>query len=246
MTKKYYFTTEKILILSLILIMCVFGMESKYSDFPHPYNEYGFNIVTFVTKQGDLEYLREILNESNLYDKDKNNRDVLETATFFDHFHIVKFLILERKFNINDSYALIFSVYSKDTAIMQFLLEQKADPNLITSDRYSALIIASEHGLLDKAQVLLKYKANIHISCTHGITPLMYAARYGSYEMVKLFLEYKPDLNCQDNRGRTALHFSDKKDDEYIKITKLLLKHGANPSIKDNSGLFPINPYRIL
>lgn len=59
-------------------------------------------------------------------------------------------------------------------------------------------------------------------------------------EDLKILLEENPelDLNIQDNESRTPLHFAVKA--RYCGFVELLLSHGADPNIRDDSGLTPL------
>jgi len=57
----------------------------------------------------------------------------------------------------------------------------------------------------------------------------------GDMSRIRQFLEQEPDVNAKDEFGYTALHLA--ADRGNINVVELLLKHGADPTIKDGDGL---------
>jgi hypothetical protein len=102
---------------------------------------------------------------------------------------------------------------------------------------------------------------NFHIDVTHGIdtadshgyTPLMLIAASGNVDAVKLLLDAKADPNIQDPESKhTALmdvlyrigmlaiikpYDLKAKRSNYLKIITLLIEHGTNPCLKNESNL---------
>lgn len=86
----------------------------------------------------------------------------------------------------------------------------------------------------------------------YGFTPLIEAAITRQVNIAELLVSRGVDINKPDVTGRTALHWAVDNSDE--KMTRFLLKHGANPNASTNSGLsvlvYPIlrgqNPIKHL
>jgi ankyrin repeat protein len=66
-----------------------------------------------------------------------------------------------------------------------------------------------------------------------GYTPLMAASRYGENKIVGILLKNKSEVNAQSDMGETALFRT--IDVNKYKNAELLLKHGADPDIKEYS-----------
>jgi uncharacterized protein len=106
------------------------------------------------------------------------------------------------------------------------------DPN---PDRQEAII-----------RLLLRHGAKINKTDKNGVTPLHRAVRFRSPAAVKLLLEKGADVNPVDRRTRsTPLHravthtgapATAGKSDEVVEIIKLLLKRGADLTIKNKLG----------
>jgi ankyrin repeat protein len=64
-----------------------------------------------------------------------------------------------------------------------------------------------------------------------GLTALMYAARSGCYDCMDSFIKAGVDVNLPTPEGVTPLMLA--LDNEHNEVAKLLLDHGANPSVWD-------------
>jgi ankyrin repeat protein len=68
-------------------------------------------------------------------------------------------------------------------------------------------------------------------------TALLVSAKHGSYTAVKFLLSRGANPNIRDKDGRTALFYAaGTKDDSYPKMVRKLIQHGADVTVKDNSG----------
>ncbi|WP_353288989.1 ankyrin repeat domain-containing protein [Wolbachia endosymbiont (group A) of Pogonocherus hispidulus] len=136
------------------------------------------------------------------------------------------------------------------TDIVILLLKHKANPDL--SKDVTPLQIACLKGRAGIVEVLLKYKANPDLSKDN--TPLQIACLKGRAGIVEVLLKYKanPDLSSGTNNSRplftiTRLYMSDSDKENYIKITELLLKYGADPNtLKDNTRIIEFAEINIL
>lgn len=93
---------------------------------------------------------------------------------------------------------------------------------------------------------LLKAGADIHAADKNGVTALHHAVRFRSPMAVKTLIEHGANVNQACRRsGSTALHRAVTqtgapgtagKGQEALKIIRLLLEAGADPSIRNKSG----------
>jgi ankyrin repeat protein len=77
-----------------------------------------------------------------------------------------------------------------------------------------------------------------------GVTPLIAAANNGRVETVDLLLDYiekgdAKNLDAGDSLGKTALYYA--VEFRRPEIVERLRKHGANPNLYTNGGMFPIH-----
>ena len=67
-------------------------------------------------------------------------------------------------------------------------------------------------------------------------TPLHYAADLGYFEIVKFLIENGANLNSMDMDRNTSLHLATITSKFNIEVIKVLLDHGADFKLNDNSG----------
>jgi ankyrin repeat protein len=96
------------------------------------------------------------------------------------------------------------------------------------------LLYAVLYGDASTMKLLLDAGADPNIRNDAGASPLMWAA--GDLEKVRLLVEHGADVNAKSDAGRTPLLIAAGRFNN-APVVKLLLDHGANPSVK-SPGLF--------
>jgi ankyrin repeat protein len=137
---------------------------------------------------------------------------------------------------------LLTAVYAADSSKAQRALAQGADPNVMTSDGYTALMIASANGRLDLISALVAKGANVNAQDNYGKTALMCACeeqfavppRERRTEVVRALLKAGADPNRRDKVGTTALMIS--AECGQTEIIRLLLSAGADPDAQNAAG----------
>ncbi len=135
--------------------------------------------------------------------------------------------------------ALTEAVCKRDTAAVQSLLAQGADPdevkNTESGDGDTLLMHAARHGLYDNrchdiAGLLIAAFADVNKPNLFGITPLMCAASVGDIEMVRLLLEHHADPDQRDTWHRTALYLAQRQGHpETARIIKTAMEQPRQP-----------------
>ena len=101
------------------------------------------------------------------------------------------------------------------------------------------------YGLIDKMQdnpapVLVCPIPSLHsYSVTQTGSELHISAYSGNLELVKMNLDHGLDINGPDAWGRTPLHIA--AENNWDRVTQLLLNNGTNPQIRDNRIRLPLD-----
>ena len=128
--------------------------------------------------------------------------------------------------------------------IVKKLLELGSPVNAPDRENHTALQFAATKGTPEVIGILLKAGADPDVGDNDGDTALMFALQTKQARAVwePLALAVKK-VNHQNNSGRTVLHYAA----EYKgspELVRLLLKRGADPKLKDNSGKTPADTAR--
>ncbi len=128
-------------------------------------------------------------------------------------------------------------------AVVQMLLQQGANPNAFVSGwNRSVLGHAASRGDLRVVSLLLKHGANVHARVGERASPLAEAASSTRFkeadEIAALLLARKVAVAAANSRGETALHAAARSGN--TRLIERLLKAGADPMAKDNSGWRPL------
>lgn len=123
--------------------------------------------------------------------------------------------------------ALLLAAQSGNIAVLRFLLEKGANPDLFEkSTGRTALIAAAQAGEANMVRMLLEHKANPNHQDRQGETALIKAARVGALDAVQSLLKSGLDLNATDYAGNTALwHARDARRD---RIAQMIEAAGGN------------------
>lgn len=120
-----------------------------------------------------------------------------------------------------------------NTDTVTLLIKYGADVNFRNDVGETPLFYASYY----TSKILLKNNANVHVRDNNGNTPLHSKIKLSLLfdKQAELYIRYGVDVNAQNDKGKTALHLA-----KQASLVTLLLKHGADPNIKDNYGHAPI------
>src|SRR5215813_4254987 len=114
-----------------------------------------------------------------------------------------------------------------DQALVQTLLQQKADVNAAQPDGTTALHWAAYRDDMEMALALLKAGANVKAQTRLGaVTPLHLAATNGSAKMLEFLLKAGADVNLANGNGTTALMLA--SGTGRTDAIRVLLDYGAN------------------
>ncbi|KAJ5385425.1 hypothetical protein N7517_003336 [Penicillium concentricum] len=129
--------------------------------------------------------------------------------------------------------------------LVEALLDNGADTEVKQERWYGTVIMrAIDNGKTSIVRLLIKRGADIRHIDVFGRGTLHSAAINSQAEILRILLAHDPtlDVNMQDVNGKTALHDNARTGD--LETADVLLKHGGNPTIKDNYGRTPIRVAR--
>ena len=152
---------------------------------------------------------------------------------------------------------LIYAVYNDRLKAVNMLLKYNADPNKLTTDRQTPLLVAlktlysrinstnayrstvseQDFHYIDIAEALIRAGADIDYQDRTGATALNYASVYGLFYLTDLLLYYKADVDKKANDGTTPLMAAIWAG--YADIADMLIQNGANLEARDNAGFTP-------
>jgi ankyrin repeat protein len=132
--------------------------------------------------------------------------------------------VLNAKDSSSGDGALHIVVRGRDRGWLGFLLGKGAK----TGD--TSLILASQLGWVDGAEILLRVGANANLANNSGETPLMFAVRNNDTAMVRLLMSKGADPKRTDSiAGYSALDYA-KQNSRGAAIVKLLEAGPAKPA----------------
>ena len=103
---------------------------------------------------------------------------------------------------------------------------------------------------LSLAKMVLEKGADPNESNKEDDSPLVIAVRNQDYSSVELLIKFNVKVNAQDKEGDTAMltvvTSGFDKDVYDFELVKLLLAHGADPNIKNNSGYSALENSRSI
>lgn len=133
-------------------------------------------------------------------------------------------------------------------SIVNMLLTRNAQVNTAALNGQTALMAAAARGAVDVVNRLLDAGAQIDVANADGETALMHAIKFGQYAAARRLLERGANPNNQNTlqtassvNGFTSLmyaadHGVGVTGADWTALTTLLLKHGAQPNIRNARG----------
>lgn len=122
----------------------------------------------------------------------------------------------------NGDGALHIVTRGRDRVWLGFLLGKGAKPDLPNRDGNSALILASQLGWMEGAELLLRFKANVDLANNRGETPLIFAVHNRDVAMTRLLLGRGANPKRTDSvAGYSALDYA-RQDKRAAAVLKLL------------------------
>ncbi|KAJ9188036.1 hypothetical protein P3X46_003436 [Hevea brasiliensis] len=177
--------------------------------------------------------------------KDRDGRTALHCAAEKGNTDVCKYLLGEVKINVDlrdrkgKTPLHCASLHGRYHAAVS-LLENGANPNATTSQKFTPLHYAAQRGSGGVLQLLISNGAEIDAQADSG-TPLQEAASRGLKEAVKILLDNNANAGADPNMrtvGPSPLEYAASLGD--AKSIKYLLDWGAFTNVASNLGLKPV------
>jgi len=94
-----------------------------------------------------------------------------------------------------------------------------------------SLLVASEHGRVDKIKQALERGAHMGCRNNFGVSPLIFAANNGHLDAVRHLLDIGAEIEAISNNGRTALMWATYWG--HVDVAQYLISRGANVDAAD-------------
>lgn len=151
----------------------------------------------------------------------------------------------------NQAYALVAAVRGNQLAAVKYLLAHGADPNAWTrinlrvpeGAAYSPMFVAASQGNREILGYLKSHGADVNAQWSReralSQTALGAAILAGDLQGTQLLIEYGANVNLVPGRGDLPLIQTVHAPKNNVELAQLLLRHGADPDIKNADGVSP-------
>jgi|GEM_PF-3198954 len=198
-------------------------------------------ILHYDIESGHNIIVSHFLNDLNTFCETYYRSTILEVIIKKQNYRAIETLLL---YGINPnkygSSTLCRAIIKGNIAIVHLLLQYGTNPNTLNKNDVSPLSLAT----LCKWQAIVKTLLEIgaHPDGIQGQknTPLYQAAFNGDLNMARLLIQGGANVNKQQKDGSTPLHLATHRENRYD-FAELLLQHGADPLISDNTSKTPLD-----
>jgi len=136
---------------------------------------------------------------------------------------------------------LAAAAFAGRNQVVKMLLAYGADGQVADDTGKPPIVYAAASGNLDIVRQLLTQGLDVNARYANDLTLLMWAsgpdqsvAEAQALELVSYLVDAGARIDDRDDRGRTALMIA--AEGNHAEIAQLLLKHGADPSVRDKAG----------
>ncbi len=170
-----------------------------------------------------------------------NGETLLHRAAQFDNLDIVKFLVIDRKLNVNErnnqmKTPVHIAATHNSIRSLEFLIHQgNANPAAVRTFSWTPLMYAASRGHIESIDILVKAGVNIDDVNKEHMTALYLASREGWYNVVVYLVKLGANVNIfSDTTKRTPLFCALMHD--HHKIVEFFVKDtDANLNWRDSS-----------
>lgn len=174
--------------------------------------------------------------------QDSDGLTALSIACLKHSYRTVELLLQRQGIDVNladytaELSALILAAETNDSAIVELLLKNGANPAQEDRRGGTAVLRAVDYGSLDVVKAMLRSDVGVdlHILDDDDRGLIHSASVNGQPRAIRLLIENGLDPNIKDKNGITPLHDASRSGKS--EVTETLLNLGADPSIKDKYG----------
>lgn len=169
-----------------------------------------------------------------------NNEPLLIACCKKDLYNSVKWL-LENRVNIEienslKESAIFYAIYSKDTKLLELLIDFGANINHLNNKNRTVLQEAIHNSNNKIVRFLINNTTQFTNIDKNGNNVLFDAVTNGNMNIIKKLVSLKRiDLNHKNFAGNTVLHLDNSL--KNIELSTYLLNHGADPTIQNSSSV---------
>ncbi len=186
----------------------------------------------------------------------RKGRTALLVAAMSDHSAPIVRLLIAHGANVQardflKTTALRAAAFGNDLETIRLLLDAGIDPNAVDLPGISPLMMtAGWNGNIEATKLLLSKGANVNAvsrpvmglptriapSRFGNLTALTMSAAFGPKDLIEALIGAGATVDAKDVRGMTPLMLAIANDHQDPDVIDLLLKHGADPTVKDAMG----------
>ena len=105
---------------------------------------------------------------------------------------------------------LIYAVSYSNYPAINSLLKRGADVNIVNSNKFTALHLASYIGDFVSALMLLEVGARVNLSDANNMTPLMYAVLNKDRRIIQALVNYGADVDIKNGFNESSIDIAKK------------------------------------
>ena len=205
----------------------------------------GEDLLHLACKNGQVTLIKSLLKANvDVNVLSSEGLSPLHWAVIKGNLEVTKLLIreganIEIKDSKNASSPLLFACQNGRRKIVNFLLEMRANSNVMCAEGLSPLHWAVIKGNLEVTLLLKIYGANIEIKDSKwGSSPFLYACQNARTKIVNFLFEVGGVIKAANIDGTTAIHFATQSGN--IELVNFLLQKGLDINSKNNKGESPL------
>lgn len=191
-------------------------------------------IVTYLLSKG-----------ADLDKRTQSDRTALMLAASMRHPRVVSVLVdAGADLTLYDAFgntALNSAVEGACLRTVKILLKAGSDTKGRGRFALSALHLADEETCPGVTSLLLEAGADIEAKTIGGVTPFASAAFEGNLQSMRILMQNNAEVNSRSGSGATPLHMAVNKYNCSEAAVSLLLRSGANETMKDEDGHTPVD-----